>query len=1093
MVSVLFCDLVGFTAASEAADPEDVRARLRPYHANLRQVIDSHGGTVEKFAGDAVMAVFGAPLAHEDDPERAVRAGLRILERLEELNQADEKLQLQVRVGINTGEAVVGIDAHPERGEGFVAGDVVNTASRLQTVAPVNAVVVSEATFRRTERVFRFVPLERVQVKGKAEPLEVWRAVAPRARFGADINRAHATPLVGRDLERPLLITTFERAMKQRACELITLVGEPGVGKTRLCTELLQYLEHRPGLVRWRQGHCLPYGEGVAFWGLGEVVKAQCGILDSDSPEETAAKLDEAIPADEPDRAWLKARLAPLVGAGGEPATQEESFTAWRRFLVRLAAENATVLVFEDLHWADDGMLAFIEHLADWSEGVPLLLLCTARPELQEQHPTWAAGLRNAHTINLAPLSDDETATLITLLLDRMVLPAATHQILLERAGGNPLYAEEFVRLLSDRRLLAGAPEVLPVPDTLQALIAARLDTLAADRKSLLQDAAVVGRVFWAGAVAAMGKRDPREVDLALHDLIRKELVRPTRTSSMQGEQEYAFWHLMVRDVCYAQIPRPSRVARHRGAAVWIEAKAGERIDDLADVLAHHYVEALDMARASGLTLEVPELEAAARRCLALAGIRALAIDVSSAQTSLARALELTPVGHPERARLLERWAQAAQQQGRLPEAKAALEEALALYRDQGATIDTARALTTLSSVLRTAGDPQREWAIAEALRLLDAEAPGPELVAAHAQDAAMHLVGAAYVDGLAAAERALELASNLHLPEPAQALGYRGGFRAALGQQAGLADVRRALALAVEQGMGREAAVLHNNLAFTTWQYEGPSAALERCDDGIAFCERRGVTEVALAIAGMRLNFLAACGRSDEALAAVDTVAERAQAAGVVTALYEARSVQLSLLGNRGETAQANTAERLFATARETQEPQMMAIMGAAALPHLLAAGLGERARALLVELERTRSTRDDAYYAASLPQFARCAVALDDPGLASRLTDGFEPRTPLQQHALATCRAVLAEAAGNAIAAAAGYADAASRWRRFGDVPELAFALLGRGRSLTASGVSGANDLLEEARGMFASMGYATARNEADTVLRHAVTPAP
>ncbi len=280
VVSVLFCDLVGFTAASEHADPEDVRARLRPYHAQLQQVIERHGGTMEKFVGDAVMAVFGAPVAHEDDAERAVRAGLRILEAIEDLNRGDDKLQLQVRVGINTGEAVVALGAHPERGEGFVTGDVVNTASRLQGIAPINGVAVSEPTFRQTERVFTFVRLESVQVKGKTDALPVWQPLAARARFGADVIRTSATPLVGREFERQQLIATFERAATQRSCQLVTVVGEPGVGKTRLCTELLQYVEQRPGLVRWRQGRCLPYGEGIAFWALGEIVKAESGILE---------------------------------------------------------------------------------------------------------------------------------------------------------------------------------------------------------------------------------------------------------------------------------------------------------------------------------------------------------------------------------------------------------------------------------------------------------------------------------------------------------------------------------------------------------------------------------------------------------------------------------------------------------------------------------------------------------------------------------------------------------------------------------------------------------------------------------------------
>ena len=393
-MTVLFCDLVGFTAASEAADPEDVRARIRPYHARLRHEIERYSGTVEKFIGDAVMAVFGAPISHEDDAERAVRAGLRILEAIEELNEQDPELSLHVRVGINTGEAVVALGARPEEGEGIVTGDVVNTASRLQGVAPINGIAVSEATYRATERVFDWEELEPVAVKGKAEPLALFRPLAPRARFGSDVIRTHATPLVGRELEKSLLIGTFERAMQQRSCQLVTIVGEPGVGKSRLCAELLAHLDERPGLTRWRQGRCLPYGDGIAFWALGEIVKAECGILETDSPEEAEAKLEQALPKNDPDFAWLKARLAPLVGAGGEPASQEESFAAWRRVLEGWADARQTVLVFEDLHWADEALLSFLEHLTDWAQGVPLLVLCTARPELFERHSTFGAQRR---------------------------------------------------------------------------------------------------------------------------------------------------------------------------------------------------------------------------------------------------------------------------------------------------------------------------------------------------------------------------------------------------------------------------------------------------------------------------------------------------------------------------------------------------------------------------------------------------------------------------------------------------------------------------------------------------------------------------
>jgi predicted ATPase/class 3 adenylate cyclase len=1085
IVTVLFCDLVGFTAASEAADPEDVRARIRPYHARLRQEIERYGGTVEKFIGDAVMAVFGAPAAHEDDAERAVRAGLRILAAIEELNEADPTLALQVRIGIDTGEAVVALGARPEQGEGIVTGDVVNTASRLQGAAPVDGIACSKQTYGQTERVFDYEELEPVQVKGKTEPLALYRPLAARARFGSDVTRTHTAPLVGRELEKPLLIGTFERSAQQRSCQLVTIVGEPGVGKSRLCAELFGYIEDRPGqLVRWRQGRCLPYGEGIAFWALGEIVKAECGILESDSPDEAEAKLDRALPANEQDLAWLKARLAPLVGAPAEAASQEESFTAWRRFLEALSAQGPTVLVVEDLHWADDALLAFLEHLADWSQGVPVLILCTARPELHEQHPAWAAGLRNATTINLAPLSDEETARLIGSLLERAVLPAETQQALLERAGGNPLYAEEFVRLLADRDLLSGTLGDVQLPDSVQALIAARLDTLSPERKSLLQDASVMGKLFWVGAVAEMGERDPREVELALHELARKELVRPARTSSMAGEAEYGFWHLLVRDVCYGQIPRAARAARHRAAAAWLERQAGERAEDLADVLAYHHLSALELVGAAAGAEQVQELEASAIRYLALAAERALALDVERAEASLAKALALAPAGHPERASLLERWAHAAQQQNRLQEARSALEEALALYREQDVSVAAGRVLTALASVLARLGDSRQEGVLAEALALLAALPPGPELVAAYAELAAARVVGGAYPEAIAAAGRALELAAEIGLAEPARALGSRGNARTALGERHGLEDMRHALELALEQGQGRTAAVLHNNLALDTWQYEGPRAALAACREGIDFCERRGIAEWALAIAAMSATFLAELGRSEQALAEALPLAERLESAGDISSV-EPRSQQLRLLAERGAQEHAPAADELLATARESGQPQGYAVVFSAAVRLLLAQGHEQRASALLVELEQVVGIRADPYYAAALCELVRSAAALRQPELATRLVDGVEPRTPLFEHALSGCRGQLAEAAGEHGGAAQLYADAAERWRDFGNVPERAYALLGQGRSLAALGKLESKVPLREARELFASMGFEPALAETEALL--------
>ena len=414
---------------------------------------------------------------------------------------------------------------------------------------------------------------------------------------------------------------------------------------------------------------------------------------------------------------------------------------------------------------------------------------------------------------------------------------------MLERAGGNPLYAEEFVRLLADRGLGAGEMEL---PDSLQALIAARLDTLTTERKSLLQDAAVLGKVFWVGALAEIGGRDQAELELALHELARKELVRPARTSSMEGESEYSFWHLLVRDVAYSQIPRAERARRHRAAAAWIERKAGERVEDLAEVLAHHYLQALEFAEAAGDTEQARELAPQTRRFLALAGERALGLDTTQAEARLARALELCPAADPERPELLVRWADAAFQASRPREAAAALDEALVTFRAGGENEAQARALVLLARLTHVLGESRQVALASEAVDLLEQEPPGPTLVAAHSQLSAGYFLTGLHKEAIAAADRACALARRLGLPEPAQALGARGNSRAYLGDADGLAEMERALPMLIEQGAGNQAAILQNNLAIARYPLQGPARSLADFEQGIAFCEQRGLIHMA-------------------------------------------------------------------------------------------------------------------------------------------------------------------------------------------------------------------------------------------------------
>jgi class 3 adenylate cyclase/tetratricopeptide (TPR) repeat protein len=1097
VVTVLFCDLVGFTASSDHADPEDVRARIRPYHSRLRTEIEGYGGTVEKFIGDAVMAVFGAPVAHEDDAERAVRAGLRILAAIAELNEEDAGLDLQVRVGIESGEAVVALGARPEAGEGIVTGDVVNTASRLQGAAPVNGVAVGEGTYASTRDVFDYEALDPVMLKGKASPVSIYHARAARARFGTDLTRTLTTPPVGRELERNLLTGTFERSVRDASVQMITVVGEPGVGKSRLVAELFSHIEAWPDFIRWRQGRCLPYGDGITFWALGEIIKAEAGILETDAPDVAGAKIDAIVPEDHPDAPWLRQRLRPLVGLEAPPAGREENFAAWRSFLESLAESRPSVFVFEDLHWADDALLAFLEHLAEYAQGVPMLLVGTARPELFETAPTWASTARSVTRINLWPLTETETAKLVANLLEQAVLLGEVQTAIVHRSGGNPLYAEEFVRLLKDRGILTkhGStwtldPEAeIPMPSGVQGLIAARLDTLSPDRKHLLQDASVIGKVFWSGAVSKMGERDPKEVSEALHELSRKELVRPARASSMEGQSEYAFYHALLRDVCYAQIPRASRAERHTRAAAWIEEISAERVEDHAEILAAHYSTALSLA-AAARDVSTEEVQAKALRYLTLAGDRALGIDVEAAERHYARALELTTGDDPHRLALLVRSGEALRQRGRFPEAARAFEEAVEGLRARGDVRAMAVAMARYSLVLYRLGDPRNRQVAAEAVAALEPLDPSPELAQALTEQATASFTSSEHREAVALADRAIALAEELGLAEPARALGFRGAARAFLGDAGGMQDMRRALDAATDQGLGREVAVLHYNLADALWPIEGPRARLEALREGSAFAERWGIEEFVLGFAATTVSTLVDLGSYQEAMAMAGDLLPRLEAAEDVYALLPVRSAQVRVLTRRGELAEAAPlADWAVEKALELEEPQILALALPAAAALRLGLGETTAALALLAELERIPNVRSESNYASNLPDAVRTALAAGDPDLATRLTEGVEPIYPLHEHALATVGALIREDHGSYAEAAELFADAAERWERFEMPWERAQALLGHGRYLLATGrPAEASEPLREARKVFTELGAKPAVADTDTLLERA-----
>ena len=828
VVTVLFADLVGFTARSEQLDPEDVDAVLRPYHERLRTELERWGGTVEKFIGDAVVAVFGAPIAREDDPERALRAALAIRD------WATDEDGVEVRIAVNTGEALVSLDARPDSGEGFVAGDVVNTAARLQSAAPVNGVLVGEQTQRATSHVIDYGSADAVVAKGKSEPIPVWEALQARSRFGVDVRQHGGAPLVGRTRELEALTATLERVKQERESQLVTLVGVPGIGKSRLVWELFGVVGQGEDLVYWRQGRSLPYGDGVSYWAVAEMVKAQAGILEDDEAEVVAEKLDSAV-RDVVDRDpdWVTARLRPLVGhveldAGA--SSRDESFTAWRTFFESLAEQRPLVLIFEDLHWADDGLLDFVDHLADWSSGVPLLVLCTARPELFERRPGWSGGKLNALTLALSPLSNQDSATLLSLVLARTVLAAETQQTLLEHASGNPLYAEQFARLYAER----GSVDDLPLPEGVQGLIAARLDSLPAEEKALLQDAAVMGKVFWSGALTAGGA-----VAEQLHSLERKEFVRRERRSSVAGEDEFAFRHALVRDVAYGQIPRAARAAKHVRAAEWIEGLG--RPQDHAELLAGHYLAALELDRSGELVLG--EVRERAIRALADAGERASALNNFEGAAAYTRAaLDLAGEDWPGRPRLLFQLGRA--EASTAGEGREALLEAAAAFETEGEVelAAEARVLLALGGYLIGREDDLEEQ-LERATALVAAVPPTRAKASVWSARARHAYLTGRYQAALELGQEALEMAESAGVDEiRAEALLYLGGAKLELGDPSGIDDMHESVAVAKSINSALLITRACNNLAIALRLAGDVPGSHAMANEGLAVAERFGM-----------------------------------------------------------------------------------------------------------------------------------------------------------------------------------------------------------------------------------------------------------
>jgi class 3 adenylate cyclase/tetratricopeptide (TPR) repeat protein len=940
VVSVVFCDLVGFTQRAERLDPEDVEALLDPYHRHLRSVLEHYGGTVEKFIGDAVMALFGAPVAHEDDPERAVRAALAIRD------WALEQPDVQVRLAVTSGEALIRLDARPEAGEGMASGDVVNTAARLQSAAPVNGILVDEGTYRATRNVVEYSEHATIDAKGKAEPVAVWQPHAVRSRFGVDVAHEARRPLVGRARELDVLRDAFARARDDRAAQLVTLVGVPGIGKSRLVYELSRIVDADPELITWRQGRCLAYGDGITLWAFGEIVKAQAGIVEQDEPDGVRSKLEEAVAnavGDSDDGAWVLGHLLALVGLGEESELggdrRGEAFAAWRRFLEGLADERPLVLVFEDLHWADESLLDFVDELVDWITDVPLLVVATARPELLERRPGWGGGKLNSTTLALRPLSDDATARLIAELLETPVLPAESQQALLQQAGGNPLYAEQFADLYLER----GSTEDLPLPETLQGLIAARLDGLRTSEKELLQDAAVVGKVFWPSALQGV-----TDLDATLHALERKGFVRRQRRSSLAGESELAFAHALVRDVAYGQIARGDRAAKHRHVALWIESLG--RPDDHAELLAHHWSTARELAEAAGL--ETTELVTRTRLALRAAGDRSFALNgFAEAATYYQRALALWPDGNPERADVLLRRARSLQLAAdeRSAEALEEARDALLVVGDREAA---AEAEVFLSNVWWHRGRPGEALTHLDRAEELSGTTPSPVTARVLAAVARTRDISGNPAEGLQLARGALAMAEELGLDEiRAHALTTIGTAKGDLHDPTGRADLEAALEIALAE-YPHLAGTIYNNLAVADFFALDLRRTAALFDEGLHTAERFGDGINARWLRGQRVRMSFYLGHWDEALEGADAFIAECDAGSphyLEVACRETRGlIRLARFDVEGAREDLG---RALARSREIEDPQ--SVMPMLSINVLALEDLGEHDRAATLVAE--------------------------------------------------------------------------------------------------------------------------------------------
>jgi class 3 adenylate cyclase len=907
LVSVMFVDLVGFTSASEQRDAEDTRELLSRYFELARETVERHGGVIEKFIGDAVMAVWGTPTAHEDDAERAVRTALELVAGVAALDIGSE---MQARAGVLTGEAAVTIGAE---GQGMVAGDMVNTASRLQSAAAPGTVLVGEATHRAASGAIAFEELEPQTLKGKDVPVRAWRAIAVVARRGGQ-GRAAALepPFVGRDEELRLLKDQFHATAREGKPRLVTIIGQAGIGKSRLAWELEKYLDGVVETVLWHEGRSPSYGEGISYWALAEIVRGRAGIAESEDADKARTKIAEmlaGLPLEPAEERWIEPPLTGLLGLDELPGeSREELFAAWRTFFERLAQQGTVMLVLWDLQWADQALLDFIEHLLVWARTSPIFVLAEARPELFERRPGWGSNVRTATSIHLEPLSEADMRRLLSGIAP--TLPEQALRAIVERAEGVPLYAVETIRMLIDRGALvadgaqlslAGELPPLAVPETLHALIAARLDALAPAERTVITDAAVLGLSFTVAAVEAISGITREALDQALDILVRREIMVLDVDPLSAERGQYRFIQGVVREVAYQSLAKRDRRAKHLAAARYFES-LGE--DELAGVLASHYLAAYRASPSGG---EADALAAQARVALRAAADRATALHAPhGALEYLEQALDVT-TDPTEQAALHERAAAAAGPAGRLAVSDEHARKAAALYVAGGDRLGVLRSRTAQASAkLLEHGDAAAGEILRAALADVVDLPSAPEIIEAQSELARVLMLKSS-PESLVWCERVLENPNAATPKVVVNTLITKGSILMVLGRSAEAEAILRGSAVLADR-LGEPQAMLRSrNNATQLLDSQKTDSVLEMAGQVYEIAQRFGERTWIQQAIGTGLTAALGAGRWEDWQPEAD--AELPEAAGFYRYWFE--SERARRLAYRGRIDEADAILR--------------------------------------------------------------------------------------------------------------------------------------------------------------------------------------